>query len=316
MALLVAEYDENGNLVAKYHHDGGGLMAMTRNNSSYWYAFEAIGTTRQLMDGQGQVFDAYAYDAWGNELTRPQFLIPNPFKYVGKHGYYLDTESALMLLGVRCYGAAAGRFLSLDPEQDTLNWFSYAAVNPTNLVDPSGLRCRVYFGNQQCLPCNQVRPPDPQCTDGPRPKKPCPPRTRRYRKHECDCIIKYINSTKYWIDWFCNKRMNQYPSGGGLPLAYAICCDDNSGRCTGKVFRCPPYDNPCNNQNIGGCIQRCTETHESQHVKDCQQQETNPGPVDKFWEFECRAHQAMLSCLYRMWDQYCRSVKGQRSELR
>jgi len=35
LAPLVAEYDENGNLVAKYHHDGGGLMAMTRNNSSY-----------------------------------------------------------------------------------------------------------------------------------------------------------------------------------------------------------------------------------------------------------------------------------------
>jgi len=65
LAPLLVEYDENGNLVAKYHHDGGGLMAMTRNNTSYWYPFEAIGTTRQLIDGQGQVLDAYAYlEAW------------------------------------------------------------------------------------------------------------------------------------------------------------------------------------------------------------------------------------------------------------
>jgi len=34
LAPLLAEYDENGNLVAKYHHDGGGLLAMIRNNSS------------------------------------------------------------------------------------------------------------------------------------------------------------------------------------------------------------------------------------------------------------------------------------------
>ena len=83
LAPLVTEYDGNGNLMAKYHHDGGGLMAMTRNNSSYWYGFEAIGTARQLMDGQGQVSDAYAFDAWGNELTSPQSPIPNPLIGIG-----------------------------------------------------------------------------------------------------------------------------------------------------------------------------------------------------------------------------------------
>jgi hypothetical protein len=83
LAPLVAEYDQNGNLVAKYHHSGG-LMAMTRGNSSYWYGFEAIGTVRQLMDAQSQIVDAYAFDARGNELTNPQSQVPNPFKYVGK----------------------------------------------------------------------------------------------------------------------------------------------------------------------------------------------------------------------------------------
>jgi len=146
------EYDENGNLAAKYHHDGGGLMAMTRNNTSYWYVFEAIGTARQLMDGQGQVLDAYAYDAWGNELTRPQSPIPNPFKYVGKHGYYLDTESALMLLGVRYYRAGTGHFLTPDPivgnflqiNQRKLSpfyayFYAYAQNEPTKVIDPTGL---------------------------------------------------------------------------------------------------------------------------------------------------------------------------------
>jgi len=134
---LLAEYDENGNLVAKYHHDGG-LIGMTRGNESYWYSFEAIGTTRQLIDGQGQVVDAYAFDAWGNELTSPQSQVPNPFRYVGKHGYYLDTESALMLLGVRYYGAFNGFFLSRDLMEGYS--YTYAADNPVRWIDPQGLQ--------------------------------------------------------------------------------------------------------------------------------------------------------------------------------
>jgi RHS repeat-associated protein len=135
---LLAEYDENGNLVAKYHYDGGGLIAMTRNNQSYWYGFEGIGTVRQLMGSQGQVVDAYAYDAWGNEITNPQSQVPNPFKYVGKHGYYLDTESALMLLGVRYYASGIGRFVSLDPIKHKMNWYTYVTDNPLSNIDPTG----------------------------------------------------------------------------------------------------------------------------------------------------------------------------------
>jgi RHS repeat-associated protein len=138
LAPLVAEYDGNGNLVAKYHHDGEGLLAMTRNNQSYWYGFEGIGTTRQLMGSQGQVVDAYAFDAWGNELTSPQSQVQNPFKYVGKHGYYLDTESALMLLGVRYYSAANGLFLSRDLIEGY--GYTYAVDNPVRWIDPRGLQ--------------------------------------------------------------------------------------------------------------------------------------------------------------------------------
>jgi RHS repeat-associated protein len=140
LAPLVAEYDGNGNLVAKYHHDGGGLIAMTRNNQSYWYGFEGIGTVRQLVNAQSQVTDAYAFDAWGNEITNPQSQVPNPFKYVGKHGYYLDTESLLILLGARYYMAHYARFLSIDPLKHGLNWFMYTANRPTVYIDPSGLQ--------------------------------------------------------------------------------------------------------------------------------------------------------------------------------
>jgi len=111
---------------------------MTRGNQSYWHVFEAIGSVRQLTDIQSQVPDAYFYDAWGNELTSPYSQVSNPFRYVGKYGYYLDTQSALMLLGVRYYSASIGRFWSLDPIKDGVNWYVYVANIPTGLIDPQG----------------------------------------------------------------------------------------------------------------------------------------------------------------------------------
>jgi RHS repeat-associated protein len=177
LAPLVAEYDGNGNLVAKYHYDGGGLLAMTRNNESYWYGFEGIGTTRQLMGSQGQVVDAYAFDAWGNEITNPQSQVQNPFKYVGKHGYYSDTESALMLLGVRYYSAANGLFLSRDLIEGY--GYSYAADNPARWMDPQGLQfeepnnqtCSIVNGQRECAPSRGGRKPKPKPKWPPDPPK-------------------------------------------------------------------------------------------------------------------------------------------------
>ena len=102
------------------------------------YDQKGIGTVRQLTNAQGQVIDRYVFDAWGNELTSPQSQISNPFRYVGKYGYYLDTESALMLLGVRYYGNRIGRFISLDPMMEGLNWYSYVGSNPIKNTDPCG----------------------------------------------------------------------------------------------------------------------------------------------------------------------------------
>ena len=133
LASLIAEYDANGNLVAKYHHNGG-LIAMTRGNQSYWYV---LGSVRQLTDAQSQVPDAYFYDAWGNELAIQGSTI-NPHRYIGKYGYYLDTQNALMLLGVRYYSAGIGRFMNLDPIGDGENWYIYGLNNPPLFIDLSG----------------------------------------------------------------------------------------------------------------------------------------------------------------------------------
>jgi RHS repeat-associated protein len=294
----VAEYDGNGNLVAKYHHDGGGLMAMTRNNQSYWYGFEGIGTVRQLMGSQGQVVDAYAFDAWGNELTSPQSQVQNPFKYVGKHGYCLDTKSMLMLLGVRYYNASIGRFVSLDPARDGINYYAYVNNNPVSHIDPEGL-----IPSWCCTPCNRVRSPSTRVI----------PIRRNCNVHQldrkgCKCLHELIEHAREMIRNFCHLR--EEPPGGYFPSpgtdpcsgSYAVsyCCQQN-GQCTGITFHCPLFNNPCPGASDAsvGCIQDCIASHEFVHREHCRRWGNAPSPPRSFDRIksECEAWKKTYECV-------------------
>ena len=112
---------------------------VTSSSTPHYYHFEAIGTTRQLTDNGQLVTDNYTFDAWGNAVTQVG-TTSNPFRYVGKENYYVDTQSNLMLLGVRYYDPAKGRFTTKDPIQSGRNWYGYVQ-NPIRYSDPSGLRC-------------------------------------------------------------------------------------------------------------------------------------------------------------------------------
>jgi uncharacterized protein RhaS with RHS repeats len=53
----------------------------------------------------------------------------------------------------RYYSPAIGRFISEDPLQfdsDGANFYAYAFNNPTNLIDPSGLRPDSKYSNKRC----------------------------------------------------------------------------------------------------------------------------------------------------------------------
>ena len=62
----------------------------------------------------------------------------NPFRCVGKSGYYADDDTGLMLLGARYYDPLVGRFITQDSDMDGLNWYAYADNNPVNRTDPTG----------------------------------------------------------------------------------------------------------------------------------------------------------------------------------
>jgi len=141
---LIAETDSANNIVAWYTPGVSESRLEGTVWNTYYYHCDAEGTTREVTNSLQQVTDAYAYNAWGEDLgelraandpTKPV----NPLRYVGKEGYYTDTDTGLMLLGARYYDPLIGRFITQDPAQSGLNWYVYAANNPVNNVDPTGL---------------------------------------------------------------------------------------------------------------------------------------------------------------------------------
>ena len=89
----------------------------------------------QLTDLSGEVTRDYDYDPYGVQLT-DAMGDTNPFRYKGE---YFDEETGFIYLRARYYDPAIGRFISLDPAKDGLNWYVYCGNNPINFWDPTGL---------------------------------------------------------------------------------------------------------------------------------------------------------------------------------
>ena len=105
------------------------------SSDDYFYLYNIRGDVIQLLDYNGEVVKTYDYDAYGNELSR-DLSDENPFRYCGE---YYDTETGLIYLRARYYDPSVGRFTSLDPIKDGLNWYAYCNCNPVMLVDSNGL---------------------------------------------------------------------------------------------------------------------------------------------------------------------------------
>ena len=98
------------------------------------YLYNIRGDVIQLVGFDGEVAKTYDYDAYGNELQR-DLNDENPFRYCGE---YYDTETGFIYLRARYYDPMVGRFTSVDPIKDGLNWYAYCAGNPVAFVDPTG----------------------------------------------------------------------------------------------------------------------------------------------------------------------------------
>ncbi|MEI7702015.1 MAG: RHS repeat-associated core domain-containing protein [Planctomycetia bacterium] len=141
---IISELDGTGAVQAVYTNEPqqyGGVLSQRRGTTSHYHHHDALGSTRFLTDSSGNVTDTYLHDAWGN-LVASTGTTTNPFKWVGKYGYYTDNSTAQVYVRARMYQPTVARWTGRDPVPLPLGkWYLYAASNAVILTDPSGEIC-------------------------------------------------------------------------------------------------------------------------------------------------------------------------------
>ncbi len=110
----------------------------TPASATTYYPFtDQVGSVRTLVTTTGTVAAAYTYTAYGTTKTATGPLAAtNPYRYGQGH---TDTGTGLIKLGYRYYDPTHGRFTQPDPARVEANLYLYAAANPCNNNDPTGL---------------------------------------------------------------------------------------------------------------------------------------------------------------------------------
>ncbi|MFE1631348.1 RHS repeat-associated core domain-containing protein, partial [Brevibacillus reuszeri] len=99
-----------------------------------------------ISDGTGQELNSYAYDTWGNVISKTEGM-SNPYQYSGEP---YDEKTGFYYLRARYYDPKVGRFISEDTYKGavdnplTLNRYSYVHNNPIRYFDPTGNKAVEY----------------------------------------------------------------------------------------------------------------------------------------------------------------------------
>jgi uncharacterized protein (TIGR03437 family) len=136
---VIEEVDNAGNVLARYTHSpviDQPLAAFHSGTNSY-YQQDGLGSVTSLSNGNASLANTYAYDSYG-KLTASSGTLVNPVQYTGRE---FDSETGIYEYRARYYDPSAGRFLSEDPIgfDGGTDFYAYAASNPANFIDPSGL---------------------------------------------------------------------------------------------------------------------------------------------------------------------------------
>ena len=136
---VIAEYDGDGNLVAKYEHGIGLVSRIDASNNQTFYDFDGTGSTAALTGQAGIELNSYAYRPFGEDFYEVE-TVANSFEYVGQWGI-TEEANGLDFMRARFYDNHSGRFVASDPiglqGQDS-NFYRYVNNNPVNYVDPEG----------------------------------------------------------------------------------------------------------------------------------------------------------------------------------
>ncbi|MFJ6861508.1 RHS repeat-associated core domain-containing protein [Streptomyces werraensis] len=111
------------------------MIRPTTGGKSYSYLTDATGNVLGLVDDTGKRTHTYAYGPTGTPRGTTTEAVPQPYRYAGA---YADP-TGLYKMGHRYYDPALGRFTQPDPSGQEANPYLYAAGDPINNSDPTGL---------------------------------------------------------------------------------------------------------------------------------------------------------------------------------
>jgi RHS repeat-associated protein len=131
---VIGEYDEAGNLTARYNH-GFGLLS----RDEHFYTFDGNGNTVGLTDSDSHKVNSYVYEPFGGTLHKTE-TVDNDFEFVGQFGV-MQENNGLLFMRNRFYAPSLGRFVSEDPiglAGEDVNLYRYVANEPVSWADPEG----------------------------------------------------------------------------------------------------------------------------------------------------------------------------------
>lgn len=143
-----------GNVVRSYVI-GDDVLSQTVGSVTGHLLYDGHGSTRQLANGNGEITDNYAYDAYGKMLGGdPNVTDRKSTTDLLYAGEQFDAGLQMEYLRARYYNATTGRFNQLDPfdgnsdDPQSLHKYAYAHCDPVNGIDPSGLYMATLLGQK------------------------------------------------------------------------------------------------------------------------------------------------------------------------
>ncbi|NDI36496.1 polymorphic toxin-type HINT domain-containing protein [Chengkuizengella sediminis] len=111
------------------------LAQQDQKDNVGYYLQNGHGDVISIVDGTGEILNAYEYDAFGN-TTNAIEQVTNRFLYAGEQ---FDSITDQYYLRARYYNPQIGRFTQEDIFRgDGLNLYVYVSNNPLRYIDPTG----------------------------------------------------------------------------------------------------------------------------------------------------------------------------------
>jgi RHS repeat-associated protein len=128
------------------------------SGTRYYFLSDRKGNTTGVLDSTGVVVNKYRYSPWGR-LEDSVETVANTIRFASRD---YDSVTGLYFNRARFYDPVAGRFAQSDPIglEGGVNLYAYAASDPVNRRDPSGLSpsggsC-YYPGEDSTIDCEEL----------------------------------------------------------------------------------------------------------------------------------------------------------------